>query len=255
MNNLFYKIIFILILATTINAQNSYNFNQFKNESIDFFKQPTKWENNDWLKIGLIGASTFLLIQVDQPIRTEVMKDRTYFKSFPIEFGRHYGELYSPIAIAGIFGLNGLINKNENSKKIAFEILQTTFYAGIITTSLKLAIGRARPFTNKGSKDFGNWSLLDDSFHSLPSGHTTIAFSISSVLANNVNSTWLKILCYVPAFLTATSRVYQDKHWLSDVFLAGVIGYSVGNWVTSKHDNMNIDLSPISNQLNFSISL
>lgn len=255
MKNIFQKIIFILILATTLYAQNLYNFIQFRNESIDFLKQPTKWESNDWLKIGLIGASTFLVMQVDQSVRTEVMKDRSYFKSLPIEFGRHYGELYSPIVIAGIFGLNGLINKNENSKKIGFEILQTTFYAGIITTGLKLALGRARPFTEKGSKDFGNWSLLDDLYHSLPSGHATIAFSISSVLANNTNSTWLKILCYVPAILTATSRVYQDKHWVSDVFLAGVIGYSVGNWVSSKHEKIEIIGSPLLNQFNISIAL
>lgn len=251
---IFLQNIFYFLFSTIILAQSSYNLSQFKNETLDFIKQPTKWQNEDWLKVGLIGAGTFLAMQFDQSIRDEVMKDRSYYKSFPIEFGRIYGELTSPILIAGAFGLHNLISENESSKKIAFEILQTTFYAGVITTGLKLALGRARPFTENGSKDFGNWSLLNDSFHSLPSGHVTVAFSISTVLANNSHSTWLKILCYVPAFLTATSRVYQDKHWFSDVLLGGVIGYSVGTWVTSKHESISISGIPSMNRINFVVA-
>lgn len=229
-------LVIIITLASNSFAQNSYNLLQFQNETLDFIKLPTKWESNDWLKLGLVGAATFLAIQADQPVRDELMKDRSFNKSFPIEFGKMWGEAYTPIAIAGAFGLHGLLAKDNSTKKIGFEIIQTTIYAGAITTALKLVLGRARPFTNEGSKTFGKISLFDDSFHSLPSGHTTIAFSVSTVLAKNAKSDWIKILCYVPAVLTAVSRVYQDKHWASDVFLAGVIGYSVGSWVTSKHE-------------------
>lgn len=251
-----YSIILLyFILSMTILAQSSFTLSQFKNESVDFFNQPKNWGKDDWLKIGLIGAGTFLAIQIDQPIRNEVMKDRSYYKSLPIEFGRIYGELTSPIMIAGAFGLQSLIAKNESSKKIAYEILQTTFYAGIITTGLKLSLGRARPFTEKGAKDFGNWSLLNDEYHSLPSGHVTVAFSISTVLANNSKPTWLKILCYVPAFLTATSRVYQDKHWFSDVLLGGIIGYSVGNWVTTIHKNISVSGITLNNRINIIVAL
>lgn len=251
----FSLIVVIFILTNSfLFSQNNYNFIQFKDETFDYFNQPTKWKSNDWLRIGLIGASTFLLIQTDNQIRNEVIKDRSYFKSFPIEFGRHYGELYSPILISGIFGLNSLLTDNIKSKKIAFEIIQTTFYSGIITTGLKLALGRSRPFTEKGSKNFWNFSLFDDSKHSLPSGHTTIAFSISTVLANNSNSNLMKILCYIPAFLTATSRVYQDKHWVSDVFLGGIIGYSIGNWVKSKHEGLNLVGFSQQGRINFVIN-
>lgn len=236
-------------------AQNEFNFNQLKNETLDFAKQPLKWESNDWLNLGLIGAGTFLLIQTDQNIREEMLKNRNYVKSFPIEFGRIYGELYSPIIIAGAFGLNGILSGDKQSKKIGFEIIQTLIYAGSITTGLKLITGRSRPFTDNGSKDFGNWSLLDDQFHSFPSGHTTVAFSISTVLANNTENEWLKVLCYIPAVLTATSRVYQDKHWASDVFLGGIIGYAVGTWVTAKHEENSLVISNSPTQISFSIPL
>lgn len=251
-----YKITFMILFFFSIStfSQISYNLKQFHNDTYDLFKQPSKWDNNDLIKISLVGVSTFLLIQADQSIRDEIMKDRSYFNSFPIELGRRYGELYSPLIISGLFGLNGFINNNNKSKKIGYEILQTTLYAGIITTGLKIAFGRARPFTEKGSKSFGNLFLFEDEYHSLPSGHTTVAFSISSVLANNTKSTWLKILCYIPAFLTATSRVYQDKHWLSDVFLGGIIGYTIGNWVTSKHEQIQIAGYSANNKIYFSLS-
>jgi len=237
-------IVILIVLAGNSFAQNNYNLQQFKNESLDFIKQPTKWESNDWLKLGLVGAATFLAMQADQPVRDEFMKDRSFNKSVPIEFGRMWGEAYTPIAIAGAFGLHGLLAKDNSTKKIGYEIIQTTIYAGAITTALKLAFGRARPFTNEGSKSFGKISLFDDSFHSLPSGHATIAFSVSTVLAKNAKSDLVKILCYVPAVLTAVSRVYQDKHWVSDVFLGGVIGYAVGDWITSKHkENEMIQIS------------
>jgi hypothetical protein len=247
--------IIIIVLACNCFAQNKYNLQQFQNESLDFIQQPTKWESNDWLKLGLVGAATFLAMQADQPVRDEFLKDRSYNKSVPIEFGRMWGEVYTPVAIAGAFGLHGLLAKDNSTKKIGYEIIQTTIYAGAITTALKLAFGRARPFTNEGSKSFGNWSFLDDSFHSLPSGHTTIAFSVSTVLAKNAKSDLVKILCYVPAVLTAVSRVYQDKHWVSDVFLGGIIGYTVGDWVTSKHEENKMIQIPSPQQISIVIPL
>ncbi|KAF0211489.1 MAG: hypothetical protein FD178_3390, partial [Ignavibacteria bacterium] len=44
-------LVIIIVLAGNSFAQNNYNLEQFKNESLDFIKQPTKWESNDWLKL------------------------------------------------------------------------------------------------------------------------------------------------------------------------------------------------------------
>jgi hypothetical protein len=47
---------------------------------------------------------------------------------------------------------------------------------------------------------------------------------------------WLKILAYVPAALSVIGRVYLDKHWTSDVFLGGAIGYLTATWVVDQHE-------------------
>lgn len=233
-------ILFFLLQLPCLFAQFKYDLPQFKDETIEFIQQPSNWDGDDLLKIGLIGAGTFLVMQIDEPIRDWMKKDQAYAKSFPMEFGRMYGELYSPIALAGSIGIYSLIQNDKSARKVAYEILQTSFYAGAVTTLLKVITGRARPFMEKSSHSFLHLKPFDNEFLSLPSGHSTLAFSISTVLANNSNSTIIKILCYIPAVLTAISRVYQDQHWTSDVFLGAVIGYTVGNFVTSVHEGENI---------------
>ena len=98
-----FAILFIVLYGSPLLAQNRYTFSQFGNETIDFIKQPVKWEGEDYLKIGIVGAGTGLSMFADQPIRDAVLKDRKYYYSFPIEFGRNFGELYSPCAFFGGF--------------------------------------------------------------------------------------------------------------------------------------------------------
>ncbi len=230
--------VLFLILAFTavVPAQNRYDFSQFGNETVDFIRQPLRWEGNDWLRLGLATAGTVLVMQVDQPVRDAILKDRSFYKSTPIEFGRLWGDTYSTIAAAGGFALHGILAGNRSSQKVAFEIAQSALYAGGITTALKLVLGRARPFTERGASAFQPFTVLDDDFHAFPSGHTTLAFALSTVLSRSAGSPALKIIAFLPAALTAYSRIYQDYHWTSDCLLGGIIGYAVATWVVDQHD-------------------
>ena len=70
----------------------------------------------------------------------------------------------------------------------------------------------------------------------MPSGHTTSAMALSTVMSRHADKMVFKILAYVPAAFTMFSRIYQDKHFLSDEILAAGIGYFVGNWVVDLHE-------------------
>jgi hypothetical protein len=236
MKSIVFLLLLILACENPLFSQNKYNFVQFRDETVDFIKQPAKWEGNDWLKLGLVGAGTFLVMQADQPIRDALMKDQSYYKSFPVEFGKLWGETYSTAIVAGVFGLHGILADDKATKKIGFEIVQAALYSGGITSVLKFAFGRARPFMMKGSADYQPFTLLDDGFHSFPSGHSTLAFALSTILSRNVQSNTLKALAYLPAVLTAFSRVYQDYHWTSDCLFSAVIGYVVATWIVDIHD-------------------
>jgi membrane-associated phospholipid phosphatase len=230
-------ILFIIVCESALYAQNKYTFTQFAHETVDFVEQPVKWDGDDYVKIGLIGAGTGLIMLADQPIRNEVLKTRRYYYSVPIVAGRMYGELYSPCVFFGGFAAYSLITKDITSRKIAYEIGQASLYSGGLTFLLKMAIGRARPYMEKGPATYRPFSsILNQDYHSLPGGHSTAAFTISTVLSRNVEPVWLKALCYAPAILTMVSRVYQDKHWTSDNLAGAALGYIVATWVVDKHE-------------------
>jgi hypothetical protein len=232
--------------------QLKYTFSQFGNETWDFLKQPTKWDGSDWLKIGLVSAATYIIIETaDQPIRDAVLRDgkydanglfikesQKYYKSVPIEFGRMWGEIYSPIVLFGGFAVHSLLTDDITTRKIAYEIGQASLYAGALSFILKLAIGRSRPYLNEGTTHFTPFgSIFNQDNKSIPSGHSTVAFVLSTVLSRNVKSPVLKVLAYLPAVFTLVSRVYQDQHWASDTFAGAALGYFVATWVVDQHED------------------
>ncbi|NJD22976.1 MAG: phosphatase PAP2 family protein [Melioribacter sp.] len=229
-------VLLCLVFTSSIYSQNKYDISQFYNESIRFVKQPLNWEGSDWLKLGLISAGTILTMQADQPIRDAVLRDQSFNGTIPEQIGRIWGRGYATIFFAGAFGLHGLITDDQSTKKIGFEIVQVTLYAGAVTQFLKMTVGRARPYTNEGSGNYHPFSLWNDDYHSFPSGDVTLAFSLSTVLSKNSKSSFLKIISYLPAVLTMASRINRDMHWSSDTFLAAAIGYFVGDWVANLHE-------------------
>lgn len=215
-----------------------YSFTQFGNETWLFAQQPLKWETSDWLTIGAIAAGTYILVEtVDERVRTLVTADQKHSKSVPYEAGRMWGDLYTPVLLFSGYAAHSLLTGDPKTRKIGYEIGQASLYAGALTALLKYAIGRARPFVNEGAKTFRPFSALFESeYHSLPGGHTTAAFVLSTVLSRNAEPLWLKILAYVPAALTFISRVYQDKHWMSDDFTGAALGFFVATWVVDQHE-------------------
>ena len=253
--NIILSLFFLIICESSLFAQNKYDFSQFGNETGDFIKQPTKWNGNDWLKFGVMGAGSYLLIKTaDQPARDLILKDRSYLFSVPIEAGRMWGELYSPVVLFAGFAAHSLITDNTSTRKIAYEIGQASLYTGAITLILKTVFGRARPYMNEGISSYHPFSFSDDN-HSFPGGHTATAFVLSTVLSRNAGPTWLKILAYLPAVITPFSRVYEDKHWVSSCFFGGALGFFVAKWVVDLHEKKDIQFQSESNTPLFNISI
>lgn len=237
-SNLKTKYLLILILLWTltipITAQNKYNFKQFGEETGDFFTAPFSWDKNDFITLGLISAATYALMYADQPIKNEIAKINSNKKHWLMEFGRYWGEPIPSLAISGLLLIHGYAFDNSTTKKIGFEVGQSFLYSVTVISGLKIIIGRARPSTGNDPFTFEPFAFKNPNW-SLPSGHTTVAFSLSTVLAANTDSYALKAAAFLPAFLTAISRVYQNHHWTSDVFLGAAAGYFVGKFVTDLH--------------------
>lgn len=69
--------------------------------------------------------------------------------------------------------------------------------------------------------------------NSFPSGHTAIAFC-GAELVRQEYGTWYGVAAYTVATAVGVARVYNDRHWLSDVLAGagvGVLSARVGYWL------------------------
>jgi len=238
-------ILFILLLQflfiSNTSGQYKYDINQFGNEIGTFAVQPTNWSSNEWLMVLGIAGLTYGTMQFDEQVKYEMLKNQDYTNIIPIQFGKYWGEPIVTFGLGASFLGYGLLADDNTSKKIGYEIGQSAFFAGIITTVFKYSFGRERPRHNNDPFSFAPFSLKSDDYLALNSGHTALAFSLSTVLAENTDNTYLKVLSFLPAVLTAFSRVYHNHHWTSDVLLGGIIGYSVGKFVTDLHLDLEVN--------------
>jgi len=213
-----------------------YSVKQFAKESFLFVRQPLRWKAKDWLHVGEIAAGTALLTLADQPLRDTTQGAQKYYHSFWIEGGRIYGEAYSIGGVAAIFGLVGLIANDTSASKMSIELVQAGLYSELVTVLLKMSVGRARPYMDRGAGTFKPFVGINTGYNSYPSGHSTSAFALSTVMSRHADPLALKIAAYIPAGFTLFSRIYQDKHWVSDELLGAAFGFFVGNWVVDLHE-------------------
>ncbi|MBN1637881.1 MAG: phosphatase PAP2 family protein [Ignavibacteriales bacterium] len=188
-------------------------------------------------------------MHLDKPIKNFSMTDRTYDNAFLIETGRIWGEPITSFIVGSIFTMHGIATDNVVNKKIGFEIYQSLTYNLSALAILKNFLGRVRPNMTDEPFDFQPFYFKLEDYWSLPSGHTTLAFSMSTILSKNTTNKDLKVIIYIPAFLTAISRVYQNYHWTSDVFLGACLGYFVGEYICEIHNKEEIKEQPNFNNL------
>jgi len=225
----------------------NYDFPQFFKETGTFFTQPLRWTGADWLAAGAVTAAAGIAFAIESaPPDSNFFAAQKYYSSLPITIGRMYGEFYTiPIAFAG-YAIAWFATGDAKFKKIGYEIGQAGIYAGIGVLAMKSIIGRARPIAYEGhSKFYPFTNPLDPKRHdAFPSGHTTAAFTLTSVLSKNADLPWWgHVLLYIPATMTAISRVYQGNHWISDVVFGAGFGYFVGNWVYDEHERAEAKLN------------
>ena len=213
-----------------------YSISQFGHESFLFVKQPVKWNGHDWIRVGAVTATTMLVMTLDKVMAKATQGEQRFYYSAPIVGGRMYGEWYAIGGVAGAFGLYGILARDTVAKKVSIELLQAGIYSELVTTVLKIVIGRARPFKTENAFTFHPFTIYNNDYYSMPSGHSTSAMALSTVMSRHARKTVFKILAYVPAAFTMFSRIYQNDHWISDVVPAAAIGYFVGNWVVDMHE-------------------
>lgn len=185
---------------------------------------------NNWLYISLyviilIYSGFYLLnygkVQIHQTINAQVgnMIVDTFFK-----YITHFGDgLFAILVIFILFFIN---------IKKALYVLLTFSLASGLTQLLKnfVFIEFWRPkfvfqFYARLPLKFieGVDMNIGDSF---PSGHATGAFALFIALLFLSKNHFIKMGCFILAVLAAYSRTHLSQHWLIDIYVGSIIGFS-----------------------------
>jgi len=214
------------------------------------FTSPLRFKTQDWLLLGAVIATTGAIGLADGDLRESIQNNRNGTTRRIARVVGPLGDGRTALVVAGGFYLIGSLTKNEKSKETIIMAVEAGVVSGMFTGLIKLSTARGRPFLNDGPAGFGDPFDLERGQTALPSGHTTLAFSSASVISSQYDSPWVAVTAYSLASLVGWSRIHDDKHWASDVFLGAVIGTVVGRTVVklhNKNNSGNFKVSPMFN--------
>jgi len=144
---------------------------------------------------------------------------------------------YGPFLIGGGMYVVGRVAERPRLAHLAVHGLESAIFGAAATGVIKAALGRARPSVagHDNPRDFALFrGLRSDDYQAFPSGHATMAFSIASAVTLELEgwyprSAWIVgPILYGGATLVGLSRMYEDKHWASDVVMGAAIGTFAG---------------------------
>lgn len=213
-----------------------------------YFTSPIRWSGKDWLIFGGVGAATTsLILWGDEPIDDGLNSIRTDRGTAAFRWIEPIGQWYGYATGAAVLtSLHGVVTKNEYSVETGMIAIQSALFSAITTRALKMTFNRARPYKELGPHEFFN---TESKNHSFPSGHTTWAFSIASVFSYRYKETkWVPFVSYGLAALGGFERMYDRKHWTSDVLLGATIGTVTGLFLCKSYEIDGLDIYPIANK-------
>jgi membrane-associated phospholipid phosphatase len=202
----------------------------------DFLRSPLSYDKKDFILSGLIIGATALSFSVDNPVRNSIRLTRSNSMDNFTDIGEKFGNPKYGSWLSGILYVGGHVIGDKELRLTGMMLAETIFLNGLVTQVLKSSFGRARPFLNEGNGeiDFLEFEFEDES-NSLPSGHTSTAFAIATVLSQRIDNFYASAALYSLASITAYQRIYAEKHWISDTILGAAIGTLVGLQVVKLH--------------------
>ena len=112
----------------------------------------------------------------------------------------------------------------------------------IVDAVLKGITQRYRPSAILPNGNFSNtwfktgWGSAFNGTASFPSGHSIAAFAVATVIARRYgNHRWVPWVSYGLAGLVGFSRVTNQAHFPSDVFMGAALGYCISRFAVLRH--------------------
>ena len=203
--------------------------------------RPPIFTAGDALITAALSSTAVALIPADARIAQEFQRSGPQSSSAIRETAEGLEMIGSSGAV--IFGGSlyalGLVTRKRGIADFGWHTLEAIALSTQATGALKGLFGRSRPYAAAGdARDFDLGGGFGSSTRrSFPSGHTSMAFTFASVVSGETSHRWPRAhkvvapLAYMAATGVGLARMYNDKHWASDVALGAAIGTLSGRIV------------------------
>lgn len=132
------------------------------------------------------------------------------------------------IALAATWA-GGKIAGSSKTSRAAEHVGIALLASGVANGALKFGVGRERPAFTDDPERFVPFNRRDR-WQSFPSGHATVAFSLAASVSEEARRPWVTAATYGTATLVGWSRVYEDRHWTSDVVAGALVGIATSRF-------------------------
>ena len=131
----------------------------------------------------------------------------------------------------------GRLSKEQHLEALGLHGTEALILGEVVGGVIKGVIGRQRPFVKpQNSHSFGFLRGFGggDEYRSFPSGHTLAAFAAAATVTSETSGWWPQTrwvigpALYTGATFTGLSRMYDNRHWASDVIVGAGIGTFAG---------------------------
>jgi len=146
--------------------------------------------------------------------------------------------------IGGTMYVVGRLSKNERLADLGWHGTESLIVGELVAGVIKGTAGRQRPSVlPRNSNDYQLFRgfFQGDHYRSFPSGHTTSAFAAAAAVSSETSRWWPETrwiigpILYTGATLTGVSRMYNNRHWASDVLIGAGVGTFAGLKVVRYH--------------------
>jgi membrane-associated phospholipid phosphatase len=181
------------------------------------------------IRTSIVLGGTGLLIAFDDEIRETVQDHRSSTLDDVESWIEPLGSGQVTAAGSILVYVCGRLAADERVTETGRGMIEALFFTQLFTATFKGALGRTGPGEEDDAGDFFAGGTV------FPSGHTSRAFALATVLAERHGrvAAWI---AYPLASLVGLSRVYSDVHWASDVLAGAALGWAVGKAVVSKRE-------------------
>lgn len=177
--------------------------------------------------LGAGGGAAAAAHAADDWIADRVDEEPSRFFDVGGNAGTGYIHIGAAVATYAIGRLGG----SPKTAHVGTDLIRAQVLSSIVTQALKRAVRRQRP------------GRIDGSSYSFPSGHTTSAWTTSTVLWRHFG--WkVGVPATAVGAWVAAGRVQQREHFLSDVVFGAAVGIASARTVTIGHGTKAVTLRP-----------